>query len=76
MKNYKKGVTIALSVLLIAAVIAYIVCVFVFIFSENKTLVIIGGAMLFTPAGLCLLYMIVLICVNIVLDILEKRSKR
>ena len=71
----KKTITKILSVLLILAVIAYIVCIFAFIFSGNDTLVIIGGCMLFAPVGVILIFMITLICVNVVQDLVERRCK-
>ena len=71
----KKTITKILSVLLILAVITYIVCIFAFIFSGNDTLVIIGGCLLFAPVGVILIFMITLICVNVVQDLVERRCK-
>ena len=71
----KKTITKILSVLLILAVIAYIVCIFAFIFSGNDTLVIIGGCLLFAPVGVILIFMITIICVNVVQDLVERRRK-
>ena len=71
----KKTITKILSVLLVLAVLAYIVCIFAFIFSGNDTLVIIGGCLLFAPVGVILIFMITIICVNVVQDLVERRCK-
>ena len=71
----KKTITKILSGLLILAVITYIVCIFAFIFSGNDTLVIIGGCLLFAPVGVILIFMITIICVNVVQDLVERRCK-
>ena len=71
----KKTITKILSVLLILAVITYIVCIFAFIFSGNDTLVIIGGCLLFAPVGVILIFMITIICVNVVQDLVERSCK-